>query len=550
MNLKSSYVKSWLEEEIKENTVAFVMQQTEAEIVEKIIADNPELKKKQRFDLENLETVENIRCLATAEYIIADVELPTFFSKREGQTYIFISYTKEWNANLTRLLLHADYIIEHEGSLELPKNMKTIIDGQIVPPNDYTFIKRREQLATSKAKKNIVMYCGGFKNNGITSSALNLMKNLNKDKYQIIVIEQEKLPYYEALNFKKIPEHVIKIQIPGNINIAHDEEEVFLDFHCHPLEHLMKNGPTDFLTDEIKTIYQRELQRVLGNTEIDIALDFDGYFKYWTLLLASSNSPRKIIYQHNEMMQEYSKKLGKAYKHRADLNIIFPLYNYFDVIVSVAKQTGEVNKQHLEHVVQDTSKMTYIHNSIDYEAILSSAKEDNDIEIPSDTFNFVTMGRLSPEKNHRGLIKAFKQLQEKHADTQLFIIGLGELEEELKKYTSELGLEDKVHILGQLENPFPIINACDAFVLSSIHEGQPMVLLECLVLEKPIVSTNIPGCYSILKDGYGLLVDKSTEGLVEGMEKLLLGYDDFKKFDYKAYNKEAVKMLEEVLEGK
>lgn len=402
MNLKSSYVKSWLEEEIKENTVAFVMQQTAAEIVEKIIADNPELKKKQRFDLEKLETVENIRCLATAEYIIADVELPTFFSKREGQTYIFISYTKEWNANLTRLLLHADYIIEHEGSLELPKNMKTIIDGQIVPSNNYTFIKRREQLATSKAKKNIVMYCGGFKNNGITSSALNLMKNLNKDKYQIIVIEQEKLPYYEALNFKKIPEHVIKIQIPGNINIAHDEEEVFLDFHCHPLEHLMKNGPTGFLTDEIKTIYQRELQRVLGNIEIDIALDFDGYFKYWTLLLASSNSPRKIIYQHNEMMQEYSKKLGKAYKHRSDLNIIFPLYNYFDVIVSVAKQTGEVNKQHLEHVVQDTSKMTYIHNSIDYEAILSSAKEDNDIEIPSDTFNFVTMGRLSPEKTIKG----------------------------------------------------------------------------------------------------------------------------------------------------
>ncbi|STY44982.1 Uncharacterised protein [Listeria grayi] len=153
MNLKSSYVKSWLEEEIKENTVAFVMQQTAAEIVEKIIADNPELKKKQRFDLENLETVENIRCLATAEYIIADVELPTFFSKREGQTYIFISYTKEWNANLTRLLLHADYIIEHEGSLELPKNMKTIIDGQIVPSNNYTFIKRREQLATSKAKR-------------------------------------------------------------------------------------------------------------------------------------------------------------------------------------------------------------------------------------------------------------------------------------------------------------------------------------------------------------------------------------------------------------
>lgn len=547
MNLKRLYLKSWFEEEIVKDKVVFITEK-ETKIIEKILSNNPFLKEKKHYFIDALDSEENIIWLGKAEYIISTIELPTFFIKKAGQTYIQIINKPDWNANFKRLLLHADYIVKKDAFENLPENFKTLIQGQVLLLENGRLFETKEAAAVKKTKKLIVMYCGGYKNNGITSSALNLMRNLDKEKYQIVVIEKEKLDYYETLNFNKIPNHVIKVQIPGDINIAPNEEEAFLDFHCHPLEHLMKNRPVKFLTEEIKTIYKRELHRVLGDTSIDIAIDFDGYFKYWTLLLASSNSPQKIIYQHNEMMQEYSKKLGKEYKHRADLNIIFPLYNYFDVIVSVSKQTGEVNKEHLKHIIQDTSKMTYIHNLIDYEYILRSAKEESDIEVSPDTFNFVTMGRLSPEKNHKGLIKAFYQLQKKQSDTQLFIIGLGELEEELKKYVLDLGLEDKVHLLGQLENPFPIIDACDAFVLSSIHEGQPMVLLECLVLQKKIISTNILGCYSLLKDGYGLLVENTTEELMEGMEKVMLGYDDFKKFDYKAYNKEAGQMLESKLE--
>ncbi|MBC2287730.1 glycosyltransferase [Listeria farberi] len=547
MNLKKLYLKSWFEEGIIKDNVVFITEK-DSKCFEKILNSNPFLKEKKQHFIDTLDSEENIAWLGKAEYIISSIELPTFFIKKKGQTYIQIINKPDWNPNFKRLLLHADYIVKKDALENISENFTTIIQGQVLLFENCRFFEEKEKTAVKKAKKVVVMYCGGFKNNGITSSALNLMRNLDKEKYQIVVIEKENLDYYEMLNFNKIPNHVIKVQIPGDINIAPNEEDAFVDFHAHPLEHLMKNGPTQFLPEEIKAIYKRELYRVLGDTPIDIAIDFDGYFKYWTLLLASSDSPQKIIYQHNEMIQEYSKKLGKKYKHRADLNIIFPLYNYFDIIVSVSKQTGEVNKQHLKHIIQDTSKMTYVHNLIDYEYILRAAKEESDITVSPDTFNFVTMGRLSPEKNHIGLIKAFYQLQKKQPDTQLFIIGLGELEEELKKYVFDIGLEDKVHILGQLENPFPIINACDAFVLSSIHEGQPMVLLECLVLQKKVVSTNIPGCYSLLKDGYGLLVDNSTEGLMEGMEKVMLGYDDFKKFDYKAYNKEAGQMLESKLE--
>lgn len=547
MKLKSEYLNTCLTEEISKDTILFIIKTEDSELVEQILTANPSLREKEAFMIDKFDTIENVNWLAKAKYIISTIELPTFFSKRIDQIYIPIIDNTNWNHNLKRLLLHADIIIERKELPNFSSTFKELLTAPILSLSACNFLDLKPK--PKSKKKNIILHAGKFMNNGITSSVLNLMKNLDQEKYQLIVIEQEKLDFYEARNFSKIPEHVITVQVSDEVNVLPSEEAAFIDFHAHPLENWIKNGPTDFLNTTIKTIYKRELKRILGNIEIDVALDFYGYFKHWTLLLASSDSPRKIIYQHNEMMKEYSKKLGANYKHREDLNFIFPLYNYFDVIVSVAKQTEIVNKQHLQHIIQDTSKITYVNNSIDYKNIIRSAQKESKIKVSTDTFNFATMGRLSPEKNHHGLMTAFHQLQQKYPNTQLFIIGLGELEADLKAYAKELGLQNKVHIVGQLENPFPVINACDAFVLSSIHEGQPMVLLECMVLRKPIVATNIPGCVSVLKDGYGLLVDGTTNGLAAGMEKLLLGYDAFKIFDYEAYNKHAVKDLEKLLDG-
>lgn len=107
---------------------------------------------------------------------------------------------------------------------------------------------------------------------------------------------------------------------------------------------------------------------------------------------------------------------------------------------------------------------------------------------------------------------------------------------------------DKIIFVNHLKEVVLTIKAADAFVLSSVHEGQPMVLLESLVLDTNILSTNIPGCYSILKDGYGLLVDNDTTGLVNGMEKMYTHEFKQKRFDYKKYNEEAIEMIENMLD--
>ncbi|WP_422123883.1 CDP-glycerol glycerophosphotransferase family protein [Planococcus sp. X10-3] len=419
-------------------------------------------------------------------------------------------------------------------------------------------------------KTNILVYSGGFHNNGVTSSAINLMNNIDYSKYNVIIADKGNFDEESAKNHVKLNKHVKKYYRSGSINYHLNEllqqELLFKNGH----ENYYHRGPDNFLDEKILSIYKREFKRMFGNSKIDIAIDFSGYVKFWTLLFAANDFEKKLIFQHNEMMEEYVKVIDGKYKHKKNLNVIFPAYNYFDSIISVAEHTRNTNQHRLAHLVaKSEEKMTYVHNSINYEYVLQAIEEQdkatmeiseianagvessNTIRQPeADRFSFVTMGRMSPEKDHQKLIRAFARLHQKRADIELFILGTGQLEDQLIQQIKDSGLEDHVHLVGQLENPFPLIQASDCFVLPSNHEGQPMVLLECLILNKPILATDIPGNRSILEDGYGEIVENSIEGLVMGMEKMLTEQPAYRVFDYKIYNEEAMEMFYQTISRK
>src|SRR5699024_7456552 len=158
--------------------------------------------------------------------------------------------------------------------------------------------------------------------------------------------------------------------------------------------------------------------------------------------------------------------------------------------------------------------------------------------------NFITIGRLSPEKDHMKLIKSFFDLSKTHPDTRLYIVGEGALKTQLEQLVDRLNLNNRVIFTGQLNNPYPLLSMCDCFVLSSNYEGQAIVLLEALILEKPIITTDVPGPRSVVEGGYGLIVENTTEGLTDGMQQFL--NDDRlndKQFDYKGYQQNALSMF-------
>ena len=156
------------------------------------------------------------------------------------------------------------------------------------------------------------------------------------------------------------------------------------------------------------------------------------------------------------------------------------------------------------------------------------------------------MGRLSPEKNQENLIRAFSKFIQTGEKARLYILGSGPLEETLKQVIIDLGLQENVFLLGQKENPFALLSKCDYFILPSIYEGQPMVLLEALTLKMSIIASNIPANKDVLKNGQlgTLIVGTTEDAIFETLKDKK--YESFvgESFDAVDYNSNAISNFE------
>jgi len=137
----------------------------------------------------------------------------------------------------------------------------------------------------------------------------------------------------------------------------------------------------------------------------------------------------------------------------------------------------------------DPRKALALRNPVDLERIAELAAEPLPIEQAGSRFTVVTVGRLTRQKNQGLLLRAFAQLPE---NSELWIIGRGELETPLKHQAQRLGIEPRVRWLGFQKNPFPFISAADCFALSSEWEGLPTVIIEAMACGTPVVSTRCP----------------------------------------------------------
>ncbi|EMF0488452.1 glycosyltransferase [Enterococcus faecium] len=425
----------------------------------------------------------------------------------------------------------------------------------------------------SAEKRNIIMYCGGFLNNGITSSAINLSKNLNYNKYNLIIIDKSNGNNEYRSNISKLDKRANIVFRTGQINVT--KKEAFA--HDFIISRRGMREPIKIFKPH--KMYQREMVRILGNLKIDIAVDFSGYVPFWSAMMAFSTAARKAIFQHNDLYAETQKRVNGKFKHKYILPRVFSLYNYFDAVVSVSKKTMELNQKNLAKY-SSSKKYFTVNNALDLKGIFEKACLDNvqSIDFNGDTylfdsfnkdefvmnmkllpfvsessFNFLTIGRMSPEKNHMKLFKAFEKVANQFPEKsiKLYVLGDGDLRDQLERYVIKKGLTEKILILGQVDNPFVYMNYCDCFVLASDHEGQPMVLLEALALRKEIVATDIVGNRSVLEGTYGRLCENNVDSLADEMIEVLKNKRDRSQleFDIRKYNDTAMNMFYNVVCG-
>ncbi len=196
----------------------------------------------------------------------------------------------------------------------------------------------------------------------------------------------------------------------------------------------------------------------------------------------------------------------------------------------------------LQHKICKADKLQVIFNGIDIDQYRQNRIRrltKQDIGIPDDSFVIGMVGRVSEQKAPDIFAKAAKLIKKVIPNSYFIIVGNGNLEDEIKKYVIENGLNNSFKITGWVENPMDYIQLFDEAMLLSRWEGFGLVLPEYMIARKPIIATNIDAIPDLINDGNnGLLVPVNDPEEVS--KKALLLYQDKGLYNKLANNGEDI----------
>lgn len=138
-------------------------------------------------------------------------------------------------------------------------------------------------------------------------------------------------------------------------------------------------------------------------------------------------------------------------------------------------------------------------------------------------FNIITLGRMEAEKNLDGLLDAAARLAGGGQPFHWYLVGGGRLLPHVQKRVHALGLTGNVISTGPLENPYPLLAACDVMVLLSHYEGTPVTIDEAKVLGVPVMATRVGGIPGQVADGRTGLLLSPGDGLAARAAEALAG---------------------------
>ena len=423
---------------------------------------------------------------------------------------------KKWADKYKEVAIYA-------GADAAPGISKRIVDIVFFGKEDGYNIKK-----VTPTKKKLLISRKQMGINGITTSMLSLLNQIDYDKYDVTLM-LEKNAHDCSSGFVERINPRVRVYYRTKMPPMTAAEVVFYRLERARFSH-----------KEIRSKgLKREWRRLFGDTTFDSAVDFSGYIYFDAAILLCGAAAHKSIWLHNDMKAEYDNK-NKSYRQ------VFALYSLFDSVVACGREIMRVNAEKIPERYDLKSRITYAGNTIDYERILSEAEKEPCITVTHENpvthgkiTNFLTIGRMSPEKNQKELIRGFKVFHDENPDSRLYILGSGKLLHELNLFIAECDLADYVIMPGNVKNPYPFLRECDCFILPSIYEGLPMTVYEARVLHKPIIMSDFESASECETENGQLVIGKTAEEIYHGMVKFKegkvpAGYT----FDPRAYNRQ------------
>ena len=327
---------------------------------------------------------------------------------------------------------------------------------------------------------------------GVEKVILSMLNNLNKDKFEITVclnINQGELR-------DEFPSHVKKVFITkGREDLSKRPfiQKIQLVKRNLKLKNALKNPKiADALLED--------------SYDVEIATTYSAFAPVLDSLKKNS---KKIGWFHSDIT------LPKLQPLVPEILQQIPQFDYF---IFGSQQTKDILTATYPDLKIPESQV--ILNAIPIEELKQKALAFKP-EIPNKPV-FVSVARLHSRKGFHKLMEAHARLLNDGFDHHIVVIGDGEEMDNLKKQAERLGVTESFQFLGSLMNPYPYVKNADFFILPSESEGWPLIIADTLILQKPIISTNVGGIPEMItheKTGY--LINYETDEMYESMKKFL-----------------------------
>lgn len=354
--------------------------------------------------------------------------------------------------------------------------------------------------------KKILIFVDSLNEGGVSKVLLDLLENINKEKYDITVMTL----YNQGVYIDEVRKYV-KYKYCFNIPAANGNSlkaKLYRKYWGG-----MLRLPESFM------------YRWFAKEKYDIEIAF--MHGWSTKFISGSNNraSKKIAWVHVDLVT-WNRVDGifKNLEHHKKA------YSKFDEVLCVSQTVKEgVEKKY------NVKNARVLYNPINREKILKLSNEEIDDIKFSSKFKLISVGRLSEQKGYDKLLRIFKKLKNDGLDIELILVGNGNKYNELNEYIVENKLEKDVTLLGFRENPYKYVRASDLFICSSISEGFSLVIGEAMAIGVPIVSVDCPGPNEVLGFGkYGKLVNNNEEDLYNGIKEMINNRALYKKYKNKA----------------
>ena len=260
-------------------------------------------------------------------------------------------------------------------------------------------------------------------------------------------------------------------------------------------------------------LYAQYIKQQFGNEHFDTAVIYSD--RVAEIAVRSISADRFLMFYHNA-------DLGRAYHD---------IYGYRISEKIIAVSEAQCNKLKKARS-QFASKMIAIPNYIDVESTRKKAELETESPLfPEQGIHLVSCGRLAYQKGFDIAVKACAIIVGNGFENlHWYILGMGPKKKELESMIREYGMVNHFHLIGAKKNPFPYMKAADLYVQPSRYENYSVVMLEAMVLCKPILATVPAGEMQIISGENGLLCEANPVSIAQSIEYLYLHREKREKY--------------------